>query len=430
MFFYKLITHIFHWIAPVILYYRLLRNKEDKNRFVEKLGYYHKAPKRPLGFVIRIHGASVGETLSSMPIIHALLEQFSDIHIMLTSNTLTSAQMMRHMLPARCFHVFAPLDTPQSVERFYTHYYPNLEIILDSEIWPNSLMHAQHYHIPVFGVNTRFSDKSMSYWHKKPHFFKQILRGYEHFFVQNEKIAYFLADYFSGQITICDNLKWAATNDNVNKNILLSLQEQCNNRFVVCLLSTHEAEEKNITDALVKHGFFTDESHLLIIVPRHPNRKQKIINDLKSVYSKNIICRSDATIIDKNTQIYLADSLGEIMLWSHLANLIFMGNSFSIHGGGHNPIEPAHIGKPLFVGNKIQNFTEIYTLLKAHDACIFADNVLDLVNKMMVLKNHTELSERLIINSRDVCDTYRRHSLIFLDSIYQKIIEMKNHAKP
>ena len=111
LFFYALITRIFHWIAPIILKYRLLKGKEDKNRFIEKLGLYVDAVKRPAGFLVRIHGASVGETVSSLPIINALLEKHSDIMIMLTSNTLTSAQMMKKMLPSRCFHLYATLDT-------------------------------------------------------------------------------------------------------------------------------------------------------------------------------------------------------------------------------------------------------------------------------------------------------------------------------
>jgi 3-deoxy-D-manno-octulosonic-acid transferase len=429
LFFYALITRIFHWIAPLILKYRLLKNKEDTHRYREKLGFYHHALKRPDTFLVRIHGASVGETLSSLPIIEKLLSTHSDIIIMVTSNTLTSASLMKNMLPSRCFHLYAPLDTPQAVDSFYKTYKPDIELILDSEIWPNGLMYAHKKNIPVFGVNTRLSDKSMKSWAKNPLFLKKILSAYTHFFVQNETIASFIAHYFNGNITMCDNLKWATTPTIFSDNDVSILQEQCKNRFIMCLLSTHEAEEKNITDCLMKQGFFKDKNNLLIIVPRHPHRKNIILNGLKSIYPKNIECRSDTLIIDTNIQIYLADTLGEIMLWSSLADLIFMGNSLSLKGGGHNPIEPASLGKPLCVGNKIQNFTEIYDIFKYHDACVFADNYMDLAAKMMVLKNNSELCHRLAINSYKICETYRTQSLMFLDIIHQKIIEMKNHAK-
>ncbi len=429
MFFYALITRIFHWIAPLVLKYRLLKNKEDKHRYDEKRGLYPHSVNRPTGFLVRIHGASVGETLSSLPIIEKLLSNHADITIMVTSNTLTSASVMKNMLPTRCFHLYAPLDTPQAVDNFYKTYKPDIELILDSEIWPNSLVYAHKKNIPVFGVNTRLSDKSMKNWAKSPVFLKKILSAYTHFFVQNETTASFIAQYFNGNITLCDNLKWAATPTLFNDTDVSVLQEQCKNRFIICLLSTHDAEEKNITESLMKQRFFKDKNNLLIIVPRHPHRKDIILNALKSIYPNDIICRSDTLIIDKNIQVYLADTLGEIMLWSSLADLIFMGNSLSLKGGGHNPIEPASLGKPLCVGNKIQNFTEIYTIFKQHDACVFAENYMDLAAKMMVLKNNSELCHRLAINSYKVCNTYRTQSLMFMDIIHQKIIEMNNHAK-
>ncbi len=430
MFFYALITRIFHWITPLVLKYRILKNKEDRHRYGEKLGLYHYATSRPTGFLVRIHGASVGETLSSLPIIEKLLSTHSDITIMVTSNTVTSASLMKNILPQRCFHLYAPLDTPQAVDSFYKTYKPDIELILDSEIWPNSLMYALKKDIPVFGVNTRLSDKSMKNWTKSPLFLKKIFTAYTHFFVQNETIASFISGYFNGNITICDNLKWAATPTIFNDTDVSALQEQCKNRFIICLLSTHDAEEKYITDSLMKQGFFKDKNNLLIIVPRHPHRKDIILNDLKSLYPENIVCRSDTLIIDKNIQIYLADTLGEIMLWSALADLIFMGNSLSLKGGGHNPIEPASLGKPLCVGHKIQNFTEIYTIFKHHDACVFAENYMDLGAKMMVLKNNSELCHRLALNSYKLCDTYRTQSLAFLRIIHQKIIDMKHYAKP
>ena len=408
----------------MVLWYRLFKGKEDKNRVSEKLGIYDYASKRPNGFVIRIHGASVGETLSSLPLIENILEYYSDIHIIVTSNTLTSAHLMREKLPERCLHLFAPLDTPQAVRKFYQSYRPDLELILDSEIWPNSLMYAHKNHIPVLGVNTRLSDKSMKYWQKKPVFFKKIMQAYHCFFVQNEKIAHFLSRYFKGQITICDNLKWAATPTIPDKNVLSFLRKQCHNRFVVCLLSTHDPEEKNITQALYAKGFFADKNNLLLIVPRHPHRKEHIIADLKSVFHGNIQSRTDTKNIDDKTQIYLCDTLGEIMLWSYLADFIFMGNSFSTHGGGHNPIEPAHIGRVIAVGHKISNLIEIYDIFKRHDACLFPKDIDDLVNKIMIIKNYPDLCQRLSMNSYNLCKQYREQSLVCLRYIHALIAKL------
>jgi 3-deoxy-D-manno-octulosonic-acid transferase len=139
--------------------------------------------------------------------------------------------------------------------------------------------------------------------------------------------------------------------------------------------------------------------------------------------------RSNDINISNDTQIYLCDTLGEIMLWASLADLIFMGHSFSPQGGGHNPIEPAHIGKPIIVGHKIQNFTEIYDIFKKHDACVFAKDIPECVQKMMVLKKRPDLCQRLINNSKNLCNTYRQKSLLFMNDINKAIYEIKNHAK-
>jgi 3-deoxy-D-manno-octulosonic-acid transferase len=147
------------------------------------------------------------------------------------------------------------------------------------------------------------------------------------------------------------------------------------------------------------------------------------------VTDATITLRSCNPNIPSDTHIYLCDTLGEIMLWSSVADFIFMGHSFSTQGGGHNPIEPAHIGKPIIVGNKIDNFNEIYNLFKKHDACVFAQNVPECVQKIMILKNRFDLCERLRINSKNLCSEYRQKSLVFLPNINTLIYEMKNHAK-
>jgi 3-deoxy-D-manno-octulosonic-acid transferase len=430
LFLYYYITKFFHHIAPILFYYRLHKGKEDKDRLSEKFGLYHHAIKRPYGFVVRIHGASVGETLSALPLIDRLLEYHPDIHIMVTSNTLTSAKVMKNKLPNRCFHIYAPLDTPQAVQKFYAFYKPDLEIILDSEIFPNALAFAHNNKIPVFGVNTRLSDKSMTKWQKIPQFFTKILSAYQQFFVQNEKIAAFLQTYFTGKITVCDNLKWGFKAPTISHSLLLPLKNNCQNRFVLCLLSTHNPEEIEIVTALEKQGFFYDKNNLLIIVPRHPNRKQDIINDLKIITNATLGVRSQTLTIDDSTQIYLCDTLGEIMLWASVADFIFMGHSFSTQGGGHNPIEPACIGKPIIVGNKIHNFTEIYAILKNHDACVFASDTTECVQKIMILKSRPDLCHRLAMNSKNICNEYRQKSLMFVNDINTLIFEMKRDAKP
>ena len=153
MLFYHIFSTIFHYLAPLFLKYRLLKGKEERYRYLEKLGIYDQAQQRPSGFCVHIHGASVGETLSALPIIDNLLKKHPHISIIITSHTRTSAILMQKKLPNRCMHLYAPIDTPQATQKFYHHYQPNIVLVLDSEIWPNNIMQAHHNNIPIYGIN-------------------------------------------------------------------------------------------------------------------------------------------------------------------------------------------------------------------------------------------------------------------------------------
>lgn len=422
---YKIITQLLYYICPLLLWHRLAKDKEDPQRYLEKLGKYHHSSRRPNGLLIRIHGASIGETVSSLPLISYITQHHPDAHIMVTSYTKTSADLIKNRLADRAFHLYAPLDTPQAVQKFYETYHPDFEIILDSEIWPNATQYAYHKNIPIYGLNTRLSDKSIRFWKKFPNILKQSLKSYHRFFVQNNQISQFLCEYFSGPISINENLKWAFMPPNFDKTSIEPLKHQLNNRFVFCLLSTHSPEEIEIAKALVGNNFFQDPNNLLLIVPRHPHRKQEILDGFQSLNLK-VHCRSDTKNITTETQIYLADTINEIHLWSCLSDIIFMGHSLSHTGGGHNPIEPAYFGNALCVGPKIQNLDEIYTIFKQNDACICVDNAADLVHKVAILKSNPQLCTRLNHNSQKLCHNYRDKLQDVFQLISDKITEIKH----
>ncbi|MFT6083920.1 MAG: 3-deoxy-D-manno-octulosonic-acid transferase [Alphaproteobacteria bacterium] len=436
MLFYHVFSTIFHYFAPLFLKYRLFKGKEERYRYLEKLGIYDQAQQRPSGFCVHIHGASVGETLSALPIIDNLLKKHPHISIIVTSHTRTSATLMQKKLPNRCMHLYAPIDTPQATQKFYHHYQPDIVLVLDSEIWPNNIMQAHHNNIPIYGINTRLSEKSMRLWQKMPNLMRKILVPYHGFFVQNKKIAQFIRTYYVGPVLISTNLKWAAHPISPNENALNTLKHSCQNRFIICLLSTHHNEELEVTKALKVENFFNDPRNLLLIIPRHPERKQKIMRHILPYFSQeSILCRSDMppnqlNIIPQATQIYIADTLGEVALWTHICDFIFIGNSLDIvnKGGGHNPIEAAYMGKPIFSGQKIYNFTEIYAIFKKNDAYISIKTPQELAEKMMILKSNPNLSQRLMTNSYLVCKENREDALVFLDIIHQKIHEINPYA--
>jgi len=431
---YRSLSYFFHFIAPLYLHIRKHKGKEDPMRLPEKLGRYKTIFEQDNKIIIHIHGASVGETLSALPIIEALSDDFHNLFFIITSHTLSSATIMKKKLPENAAHFFAPLDTPQATRHFYRQFKPHLSLILDSEIWPNLAYTAQLFKTPLYGVNTRLSEKSMRLWRKIPNFTQKILRAYHGFFVQNKNIAAFIQEHFTGPISVIPNLKWAAHVQSLDIEKIKKTETQTNQRFIVCLLSTHKNEEYDITQNLYQHGFFENAKNLLLIVPRHPERKDDILNALQQVNENfHIASRSQHINIEYNTQIYIADTLGETYLWCQLSNIVFIGNSLTQEkkGGGHNPIEAASCGKAIITGNKIQNFTEIFNILENSNACIVVQSASELTDKIFALYHKPESIADLQSNSRAVYLNEHNHALDFLIPIKQKISEIDTfYAKP
>ena len=329
-YFYKFLSFIFHYILPFVIWYRVFVGKEDNKRYREKFGKYGDF-KRPAGFLVRIHGASLGETMAALPFIKELLKQRPHITVLVTSGTKTSADMLKKYMTERVLHLYAPLDTPQICKRFYTYIKPDLEIIIDSEIWVNSLGQAKNHHIPVFGLNTRISQKSQRLWSYCPDFFRSILECYQGFFVQNDETAKMIASYYDGFIRVCTNLKWALEELDYNEEALSSLQTQLQNRPVIVAMSTHEGEEEYIIKSFEKVRFGVKSNPLLIIVPRHPQRAMKISVAFADYHPA---LRSKGDVITDNTILYIADTVGEVGLWSHLATILLIGKAFCQRGEG------------------------------------------------------------------------------------------------
>ena len=189
---YIFLSRIFYFIAPIFIIIRKLRGKEHTLRYKEKLGRYQNKNPYINDFIIHIHGASLGETLSSFPVMHKLHALYPEVKFIITSGTKSSGLVMEKKLPDYATHYFAPLDTPKIVDRFLNHINPNLTIIIDSEIWPNFLLKAKERKLPIFALNMRFSERSRKRWMFFKSDFQKIMRAYEGFFVQNDTTAHFI----------------------------------------------------------------------------------------------------------------------------------------------------------------------------------------------------------------------------------------------
>ncbi|MBP5344108.1 MAG: 3-deoxy-D-manno-octulosonic acid transferase [Alphaproteobacteria bacterium] len=348
---------------------RLIKGKEDKKRFFERLGY-PKCP-RPDGKLIWMHGASVGECLSMLPLINRLLELDPSLHIMVTSGTVTSATLMAKRLPERAFHQFMPIDSPWGTHAFVRYFHPDAVFWFESEFWPNALYAIHKAKIPLILLNGRISDRSFVRWQKAPGIIKSILGLFTLTLGQSPENARRLQVLGSANVDCIGNLKYAASIAPFDAQELTKLKDQIGSRPAWTGASTHHNEEEQMAQVhlSLKQKYPT---LLTVCVPRHPNRATEIEN-MCIKQGLKIARRSRGDTISSNTDFYLADTIGEMGLLYQLTDIVFVGGSL-IPFGGQNMLEPMRLKRATIVGPHAFNFREIVTSAKENNALIEVEN--------------------------------------------------------
>ena len=365
LFFYKIISVLLYPFILILIAYRLHQKKENKQRLNERLGFPKK--QRPDGKLVWLHGASVGECLSMLPLVNKILDEDKNIHVMVTSGTVTSANLMQKRLPERAFHQFIPLDTPFASRRFVKHWKPDLVLWFESDFWPNMLSVISKKKIPLVLLNGRISDKSFNRWQKFPHIIKSIQSLFTLSFGQTKEDARRLKVLGAQNVISTGNLKFAAVNPPFDEAELSRMLNQISTRPCWCMASTHEDEE--LQGAEIHLNLKKKYPTLLsVFVPRHPNRAEL----LEQQFIKNgltVARRSRGETITENTDIYLADTIGEMGLLYQLAPVVFVGGSL-IKFGGQNMLEPMRLNRAVVIGPHAFNFREIVKTAKEENALI------------------------------------------------------------
>jgi 3-deoxy-D-manno-octulosonic-acid transferase len=361
---YRAVTYLLHPLLPFHLRKRVKKGKEDPKRFWEKMGIYtYPLPSEETKF-IWIHGASMGESLAALTIIDILREKRPDLDILVTTGTVSSAQLMKQRLPKGVIHQFIPLDTPQAVKRFYDYWKPCIGILMESELWPNLLCEAFKREIPLMLVNGRMSEKSFQGWKKKPKTARFIMEIFYKIFVQNEESYTRFQELGAEDIILTKNLKLFSSPLPVNENQLDLWKKALCQRLVWVAASTHEGGEENIILEAHKQLLKIYPSLLLLLVPRHCERGQEVESEVleqgMTVKRRMSVIEKDQDLPDSDTQVYIADTMGELGLWYRLAPLAFIGRSLGKKTGGQNPLEPLALGAVPLHGPFVENFPEIY----------------------------------------------------------------------
>jgi 3-deoxy-D-manno-octulosonic-acid transferase len=349
---YRYATTALEPIAPFALRRRMRRGKENPERLPERLGVASRA--RPPGTLIWIHAASVGESLSVLPLIDALLAE-AGRSVLVTSGTVTSAQLMAERLPRHAIHQFSPVDTPGAVARFLDHWRPRIGLFVDSEIWPNTIAAAHERGVGLAIVNGRMSEKSFTSWSKAKRMAARLFSLYEICLVQDAETASRFKNLGATSVQITGSLKSDSPPLPADPEMLADLRKRIGDRPIFLATNTHAGEDElvlGVHDAL-RVRF---PSLLTIIVPRHPERRADIV---AACGSRAVALRSRGDKPGANIDVYIADTLGELGLFYRLTGFAFIGKSLTGEGG-QNPLEAARLGCVVIAGPHTANFSEAY----------------------------------------------------------------------
>jgi len=340
---------------------RQRRGKEDEARLGERQGI--ASQPRPPGGLAWIHAASVGESLSVLPLVARLREQWPDVTLLFTSGTVTSAQLLGERLPPGCLHQYAPLDVPGWVERFLDHWQPGAVLWVESEFWPNTLAALRARRIPVALVNARMSPRSFARWQKATPLIRPPLDLFEPCLAQDETIAARLTALGARQVRCLGNLKFDAEPLPADGAALANLQAAIAGRPVWLAASLHPAEVPIVAEA---HRIVASHHPglLTLVVPRHPAKG----GEMAGMFAANglSVAQRSSGALPGGSDVYIADTLGELGLFYRAAQVVLIGGALIPHGG-QNPLEAARLGCALVLGPHMFNFPEITAALLASD---------------------------------------------------------------
>nr|WP_249219292.1 3-deoxy-D-manno-octulosonic acid transferase [Loktanella sp. SALINAS62] len=322
----------------------------------------HATQSRPDGPLIWFHGASVGETLSLLPLLTPLQAARPDVQVLITSGTASSADILSRRLPPGAMHQFAPLDTARILTRFHAHWRPDLLVLIESEIWPNTVRSCTARDVPVVLLNARLSDRSLRRWQRLGAPARWLLAQFALIVAQTDATAGNLRALGADRVQVGANLKAAAPPPPDDPAARATVAQALAGRPVWLAASTHAGEDAAILDA---HADLraTRPDLCLILAPRHPERADDIA----------ALCRDRSLTVTRRSQgdgptaaVYLADTLGEMGLWYRLAPITFIAGSLGT-AGGHNPWE-ACIGTAILHGPQVANCAVDYAALHRADA--------------------------------------------------------------
>ena len=355
---YLLASHGFPLIAGAVLRRRLARGKEDPARWMEKLGR-NLAP-RPKGPLIWLHAVGLGELLSLRGLIARLHGQDPGLSFLVTSTTVTSAQVFAKNLPPRTLHQFLPVDAPAYRRQFLDHFQPDLAVWVEQDIWPGLVSDAAARGIPQAVIAARMNAQSHASHKKARSVYRDLYQAMVKVTAQDQDTADHLTQLGASGVTVSGSLKPSAPPLAHDPDELARLLKRLTGRRIWAVAPSHPEDEQI---ALAAHAILrkSDPDALLIIAPRDPDRRA----DIAAACVTSPPMRSQGAVPGMDDAVWLCDTFGDMGLVYRLADAVLIGGTFSAIEG-HNPWEAAALHTAILHGPRIANFTADYATL--HDA--------------------------------------------------------------
>lgn len=367
---------------PFILFRLWWRGRKAPARrkdWSHRLGYV----PRLQGTVIWVHAVSVGETIAAGPMVNRLLRSNPDATILMTATTDTGLAQAKKMFGERVAYAYAPYDTPGAIRRFLRRVNPRILVILETEIWPNMIDQCHRFEVPVFLINARLSERSVQGYERVRSLAAPIMKKITWIAAQAEKDAqrFRRIGVAPESVEVTGSVKFDVDITDAVRSDAQQCRRELGARPVWVAGSTHSGEDEQLLDAhrlvLAQHP-----QALLVIVPRHPDRFDSVAELAEK--SGFIVARRSLKQDPAHAQVYLGDTMGELMMLYGAADVAFVGGSL-VERGGHNPLEPAAWGLPVLSGRNVFNFETIYEEFRTHDGVRFVQGEEELANTLAQL---------------------------------------------
>ena len=410
-------SFLFYLVMPFIflrLLWRSRRSPQYRQRLGERFGFCGMQLERS----IWIHSVSVGETIAAIPLIKAIQKQYPKLPIVVTNMTPTGSARVKAAFGDTVINTYVPYDLPGATARFLKAIRPTIIIIMETELWPNLFAHAQKNKIPVVVTNARLSKKSARGYHRIGFMMRPMFAAIHTLAVQAQADAdrFIALGMPRDRIAITGNLKFdiEPAADLPAKSLVLR-EQLGSNRLIWIAASTHPGEDEII---LAAHRLVCEKvkEALLILVPRHPERFQSVAT-LAEQQGFQVARRSQPGSCRSETNVYIGDTMGEMMLMYSVADVAFVAGSF-VTVGGHNMLEPAVLCKPILTGPHLFNFAEVSAMLLQANGMLVVEASDPLANAVIRFFNDAPYRKEVGENAYHVVEKNRGSLQRQLDIIH------------